>query len=83
MLHPFYVFELVTVVFWMADDYYYYSGCILLIQAISITVSMVQTRRVRTGGVVTWAGQDREMAIASLCVFLFLYFRKRSTSITW
>ena len=48
-LHPFYVFEVVTVAFWMADAYYYYSGCILLIQAISITISMVQTRRVSKG----------------------------------
>ena len=48
-LHPFYVFEVVTVAFWMADAYYYYSGCILLIQAISIAISMVQTRRVSKG----------------------------------
>ena len=33
----------------MADTYYYYSGCILLIQAISIAISMVQTRRVSMG----------------------------------
>ena len=35
--------------FWMADAYYYYSGCIILIQAISIAISMVQTRRVSMG----------------------------------
>ena len=26
VLHPFYVFEVLTVICWMIDDYYYYAG---------------------------------------------------------
>ena len=26
VLHPFYIFEILTVMFWMIDDYYYYAG---------------------------------------------------------
>ena len=26
VLHPFYIFEVLTVIFWMMDDYYYYAG---------------------------------------------------------
>ena len=26
VLHPFYIFEILTVIFWMIDDYYYYAG---------------------------------------------------------
>jgi len=26
VLHPFYIFELLSVTFWMMDEYYYYAG---------------------------------------------------------
>ncbi len=26
VLHPFYIFQILSVIFWMLDDYYYYSG---------------------------------------------------------
>ena len=26
VLHPFFIFQLLSVAFWMADTYYYYSG---------------------------------------------------------
>ena len=70
------MFEVVTVAFWMADAYYYYSGCILLIQAISITVSMVQTRRVSAGGCWVRQADDGCLLVCASC-------RRKGTSMTW
>ena len=44
VLHPFYVFQIVSLILWSLDDYYYYATCIFLISAISITTTLVATR---------------------------------------
>lgn len=44
VLHPFYVFQVFSIFLWLADDYYYYASCILLISLISIANSLVETR---------------------------------------
>lgn len=44
VLHPFYVFQVFSIFLWLADDYYYYAGCIFLISFISIIESLVETK---------------------------------------
>ncbi|XP_064387649.1 polyamine-transporting ATPase 13A3-like isoform X2 [Halichondria panicea] len=45
ILHPFYIFQMVALIWWSLEDYYYYAGAIFVISMISVTVSLVQTRR--------------------------------------
>ena len=42
---PFYVFQLFSCIMWFFDDYYYYSGTIILISLVSISISIYQTRK--------------------------------------
>lgn len=46
--HPFYVFQLASLVLWSFDQYYYYAACIFLISVVSITTTIIDTRAVRT-----------------------------------
>eukprot|EP00118_Oscarella_pearsei_P028344 m.1935 g.1935 ORF g.1935 m.1935 type:complete len:1183 (+) comp8071_c0_seq2:157-3705(+) len=45
VLDPFYVFQFASVIFWCADDYFYYAGAILFISCVSITLSLRQMRK--------------------------------------
>ncbi|XP_029433723.1 cation-transporting ATPase 13A2 isoform X2 [Rhinatrema bivittatum] len=45
VLNPFYIFQVFSIVLWMCDGYYYYAGCIFLISAISIGLSLYETRK--------------------------------------
>ncbi|KAH9911839.1 Ca-transporting ATPase [Fomitopsis serialis] len=45
VIHPFYVFQIASIILWSLDDYYYYAFCILLISAISITTTLVETKK--------------------------------------
>jgi predicted P-type ATPase len=45
VLHPFYIFQLVSVVFWIVEQYYYYAGAVFLISCVSVIISLLQTRR--------------------------------------
>ncbi|TFK54011.1 hypothetical protein OE88DRAFT_1624988 [Heliocybe sulcata] len=45
VIHPFYVFQIASIVLWSLDDYYYYAFCIALISAISITTTLMETRK--------------------------------------
>ena len=45
VLHPFYIFQMGSMVLWSLDDYVYYATCILLISLISVGVSLYETRR--------------------------------------
>nr|XP_033777807.1 cation-transporting ATPase 13A2 isoform X5 [Geotrypetes seraphini] len=45
VLNPFYIFQIFSIVLWMCDGYYYYAGCIFLISAISIGLSLYETRK--------------------------------------
>lgn len=42
--HPFYVFQIASLILWSLDKYYYYAACIFLISVISITATLVDTR---------------------------------------
>ncbi|KAI0351056.1 Ca-transporting ATPase [Trametes cingulata] len=45
VIHPFYVFQIASIILWSLDDYYYYAFCILLISAISIVTTLVETKQ--------------------------------------
>lgn len=42
--HPFYVFQIASLILWSVDEYYYYAGCIFLISVVSITTTLIETR---------------------------------------
>ncbi|KAK9235185.1 hypothetical protein V1525DRAFT_282585 [Lipomyces kononenkoae] len=44
VLHPFYIFQLFSMVLWALDEYYYYAACIFVISFISITNTLVETK---------------------------------------
>jgi len=45
VLHPFYMFQVVSIMLWSVDDYYYYAACIAIISAASIITTLVETKR--------------------------------------
>ncbi|XP_043917761.1 polyamine-transporting ATPase 13A2 isoform X2 [Protopterus annectens] len=45
VLNPFYIFQIFSIILWMYDRYYYYAVCIFVISAISIGVSLYETRK--------------------------------------
>lgn len=54
VLHPFYIFQLASLVLWTIDDYYYYATCILLISVGSIAATLIETRAVSSYNQVLW-----------------------------
>jgi magnesium-transporting ATPase (P-type) len=46
ILHPFYIFQVFSIVLWLAEHYYYYAACIFLISTTSAFVSLYETRKV-------------------------------------
>ena len=42
--HPFYVFQIASLILWSLDEYYYYAACIFLISVVSITTTLIDTR---------------------------------------
>ncbi|KAG8864475.1 hypothetical protein FRB96_004978 [Tulasnella sp. 330] len=45
ILHPFYVFQIASIILWSIDDYYYYAFCIALISALSIGSTLIETKQ--------------------------------------
>ncbi|KAG0260211.1 hypothetical protein DFQ27_003651 [Actinomortierella ambigua] len=45
VLHPFYIFQVFSMILWFLDDYYYYAACIFLISTISVVTELVDTKR--------------------------------------
>ncbi|KAL2813331.1 hypothetical protein BDW59DRAFT_154862 [Aspergillus cavernicola] len=41
--HPFYIFQVASLVLWSLDSYYYYAACIFIISVISIGTTVVET----------------------------------------
>ncbi|KAL4985673.1 hypothetical protein BDW68DRAFT_164681 [Aspergillus falconensis] len=41
--HPFYIFQLASLVLWSLDTYYYYAGCIFIISVFSIGTTIIET----------------------------------------
>ncbi|KAL7922063.1 putative Ca2+ pump [Trichoderma austrokoningii] len=44
VLHPFYIFQVASIVLWSLDSYYYYAICIFLVSFGSIATTLVETR---------------------------------------
>ncbi|KAJ3186722.1 hypothetical protein HDU85_007542 [Gaertneriomyces sp. JEL0708] len=44
VLHPFYIFQVASIILWSLDDYYYYAACIFLISTSSAIATLVETR---------------------------------------
>ncbi|KAI9837580.1 MAG: hypothetical protein M1819_007231 [Sarea resinae] len=42
--HPFYVFQIASLILWSLDEYYYYAACIFLISVVSITTTLIETK---------------------------------------
>ncbi|TEY80563.1 hypothetical protein BOTCAL_0037g00180 [Botryotinia calthae] len=42
--HPFYVFQVASLILWSMDQYYYYAACIFVISAVSITTTLLETK---------------------------------------
>ncbi|CCG84260.1 protein of unknown function [Taphrina deformans PYCC 5710] len=43
-LHPFYIFQIASIVLWSCDEYYYYAVCIFVISLASIASTVVETK---------------------------------------
>lgn len=44
--HPFYIFQIASLVLWSLDEYYYYAVCIFLISVFSIGTTVIETKSV-------------------------------------
>ncbi|KAK4241245.1 hypothetical protein C8A03DRAFT_12498 [Achaetomium macrosporum] len=44
VFHPFYVFQIASLILWSLDEYYYYAVAIFLMSAGSITATLIETR---------------------------------------
>ncbi|OBA19758.1 hypothetical protein METBIDRAFT_12805 [Metschnikowia bicuspidata var. bicuspidata NRRL YB-4993] len=44
VLHPFYIFQVFSILLWLADDYYYYASCIFIISLVSIINTLIETK---------------------------------------
>ncbi|SMN20528.1 similar to Saccharomyces cerevisiae YOR291W YPK9 Vacuolar protein with a possible role in sequestering heavy metals [Maudiozyma saulgeensis] len=45
VLHPFYIFQIFSIILWSLDEYYYYAACIFIISVMSIVDTLIQTRK--------------------------------------
>ena len=48
VLHPFYIFQIASIILWSLDDYYFYAVTIALISVLSISTTLIETRNVRS-----------------------------------
>ena len=46
VLNPFYVFQVASVILWLADEYYYYAVAIIVMSVGGIVSAVYQTRKV-------------------------------------
>ncbi|XP_049781747.1 polyamine-transporting ATPase 13A3-like [Schistocerca cancellata] len=45
VVNPFYIFQVFSITLWSLDNYYYYAGCVLLLSALSIGISLWHTKQ--------------------------------------
>lgn len=45
VLHPFYIFQVFSVILWSFEQYYYYASCILVVSIASITNTLMETKK--------------------------------------
>lgn len=44
VLHPFYIFQVASLILWSLDKYFYYAACIFIISVFSIGATVIETR---------------------------------------
>lgn len=44
VFHPFYVFQIFSLLLWSVDEYYYYAACIFVISVLSIISALLETK---------------------------------------
>ncbi|KAK5257439.1 hypothetical protein LTR16_000659 [Cryomyces antarcticus] len=42
--HPFYIFQIASLILWSLDEYYYYAACIFVISVVSIATTLAETK---------------------------------------
>ncbi|UYV64214.1 ATP13A3 [Cordylochernes scorpioides] len=47
VLEPFYIFQVFSMVIWYLDEYVYYATCIIIMSLLSLTLGVLQIRKVR------------------------------------
>ncbi|CAG8735183.1 8843_t:CDS:2, partial [Ambispora leptoticha] len=45
VLHPFYIFQIFSIILWCTDEYYYYAICIFIISVTSVTSTLIETKQ--------------------------------------
>ncbi|KAJ3989971.1 P-type ATPase [Lentinula detonsa] len=45
VIHPFYIFQIASIILWSLDDYYYYAFCIFAISVGSIATTLIETKK--------------------------------------
>lgn len=45
VLHPFYIFQVFSIILWAFDEYYYYATCIFIISVISVGNTLIETKQ--------------------------------------
>ncbi|KAH3682711.1 hypothetical protein WICPIJ_006317 [Wickerhamomyces pijperi] len=45
ILHPFYMFQVFSIILWAFDEYYYYAACIFLISFVSVLNTLQETKQ--------------------------------------
>ena len=46
VLHPFYIFQIASLILWSMDSYYYYASCIFIMSVASISATLIETSAV-------------------------------------
>ncbi|KAK0056869.1 cation-transporting ATPase 13A3 [Biomphalaria pfeifferi] len=65
VLNPFYIFQIGSITLWSIDEYYYYAACIFFISAMSITISLVETRKQRVTLRNMVATEERDLEVCN------------------
>lgn len=45
VLHPFFLFQIGSMILWSLDNYYYYASCIFIISALSVIATLYETKQ--------------------------------------